>query len=133
MAQYRKILKTIFASASIVGTAVLVNNVINENRPLKASWTNNFEPSVKWEQNWDKREPSYLVKPKRHSSSQTLTSNVDENNNQLEQAKKTQDDSELNKHTAKARRHIFLIRHGQYESHAKEAHQMILTQLGNKV
>jgi serine/threonine-protein phosphatase PGAM5 len=132
MAQYRKVFKTIFASASIVGTAVLVKNLISENKPLQASWTNNYEPSVKWDQNWDKREPSYLTKPKRHSSSTTLSSNADQNNNQQtnDHSNKTHDDSELNKHTSKARRHLFLIRHGQYHTNAKESHQMILTQLG---
>jgi hypothetical protein len=133
MANYRKAFKTVFASVSVIGTAVILNNVINrESKPMLASWTNDYEPGVKWIDNWDKREPSYLIKPKRHSSSSTL--NVDQNNNNLvDQAKKAHDDSEINKHTAKARRHIFLIRHGQYHTEATEAHQMILTQLGIKI
>ena len=87
-----------------------------------------FEPTTKWDFNWDKREPSSLIKPKKHHSLSNVTEKPETKNGGL----KTQDDLELvKKHTSKATRHLFLIRHGQYEIKEKESEKKILTQLGN--
>ncbi|CAL1285073.1 unnamed protein product [Larinioides sclopetarius] len=85
----------------------------NEKKTVKMAWTNNYEPSVKWDNNWDKREYSNLVK--------------------------VSDENDLNKANVKkttimptARRHIFLIRHGQYDTTAKDDSDRRLTALGKK-
>lgn len=132
-AQYKKFF-TVFTSAGIVGTAVLVGNYLSNNQqPLKASWTTSYEPSVKWDHNWDRRDPASLAKPKHHHSMQSLhKKTTDENNNLPPTPVTTQDDSEIQKHSSKARRHLFLIRHGKYEIKAKERDQQVLTQLGRE-
>ena len=60
MRNYRQMLKTLVASASVATTAVLVGNYMtNSDRSenvLKAAWTNSYEPAshVKWDFNWDR-------------------------------------------------------------------------------
>lgn len=124
-----KYYKVIAATCVSVSAVYLIGNQKSEQK-LNASWTNNFEPSVKWNTNWDFRDPVSLTKPKsRQLSLQQLSENKENIN---ENAKKTQDDFEVNKNSSKASRHIFLVRHGQYEVKAKEADKMVLTQLGIK-
>lgn len=118
---YRYLIATAVASASTLGSAYYLKNEKN----LLASWTNNYEPSVKWNHNWDRRAPSSLIKPSRSAS--TLPKTEAQNNEA-----KTKDDSEINKNTSKATRHLFLIRHGQYEIKANEAEKRILTCLGRE-
>ena len=109
------------ASFSTVGSAYLIGK---KEKNLLASWTTNYEPSVKWDSNWDKRDPKSLINPKsRHAS--TLTDQTIVNGE-----RKSVDDFEINKHSSKATRHIFLIRHGQYEIKASHPDQRVLTQLG---
>lgn len=43
---------------------------------------------------------------------------------------KFQDDMDLGKKCTQARRHIFLIRHGQYQIGSREKDKQVLTQLG---
>jgi serine/threonine-protein phosphatase PGAM5 len=125
MSKYYKAITVTVASVTAV---YLVGNSSLKEKKLNASWTNNYEPSVKWNANWDRRDPASLMKPKhRHFSSQNSEANKE---NQPNDANKTVDDFEVNKHSSKATRHLFLIRHGQYEVKANEAHKMILTQLG---
>jgi isochorismate synthase EntC len=122
-----KYYKVLAATVASVSTVYLVSRTKEDK--LNASWTTNYEPSLKWNSNWDHRDPSSLTKPKsRHFSSLNQTQ-TNENN---ETVKKTVDDSEINKHSTKATRHLFLVRHGQYEVNAKEADKMVLTQLGLK-
>ena len=142
MRNYRKLFNTAVASASILGTAVLVGNFyLNSNREkiIKASWTNTYEPSVKWDNNWDRREHVSSIHPKylyrQQPQSQSLPQ-LDLNNNNKpaensDKPKKTTDDFDLNKHTSKATRHLFLIRHGQYEIREKDSSKHVLTPLGN--
>ncbi|XP_065579827.1 serine/threonine-protein phosphatase PGAM5, mitochondrial-like isoform X3 [Artemia franciscana] len=52
-------------------------------------------PSVKWDFNWDRRDPKFLVKPKKNETDDDLA-------NRIMEVK------------PKASRHLFLIRHGQY-------------------
>ena len=131
MNKYYKVITVTVASASAV---YLVASTGLKEKKLNASWTTNFEPSVKWNANWDHRDPASLMKPKsRHFSSQSNNSEANKENQPNNVLNKSVDDSEINKHSSKATRHLFLIRHGQYEVKAKEAHQMILTQLGKRI
>ena len=124
-----KYYKITAASVASVSTVLIVKNYKKED-PLKASWTTNFEPSVKWNHNWDLRDPSSLIKPKsRHFSVQNLNESNKEN---LNGEKKATDDFELNKHSSKASRHLFLVRHGQYEINAKDGSSQVLTPLGHE-
>lgn len=86
----------------------------NEKRNVHASWTTNYTPSCKWDSNWDRREPASLVKPAKGGT--------DDNryNNEIEQMK------------PKAVRHIFLIRHGQYNMSGKTDKERTLTKLGQE-
>ncbi|XP_071447905.1 serine/threonine-protein phosphatase PGAM5, mitochondrial isoform X3 [Hetaerina americana] len=79
---------------------------------VHASWTTNYNPSVKWDFNWDKREPRSLIKP----------NEKDENkyNEQIEKAQPT------------AVRNLFLIRHGQYNLCGGNDQEKCLTELGRK-
>ncbi|EFN85287.1 serine/threonine-protein phosphatase Pgam5, mitochondrial isoform X1 [Harpegnathos saltator] len=80
------------------------------------SWTTNFTPSVKWDHNWDRRDPKSLVKPMK------INDENDENKyNEKFEAKR-----------AKAVRHILLIRHGQYHTDGKTDIERMLTDLGKK-
>lgn len=80
------------------------------------SWTTNYTPSVKWDHNWDRRDPKSLVKPIQ------INSENDENKyNEKYETKK-----------AKAVRHILLIRHGQYHMDGKTDAEKVLTELGRK-
>ncbi|GFU41484.1 hypothetical protein NPIL_690381 [Nephila pilipes] len=86
-----------------------------EKKTVKMAWTNNFEPSVKWDHNWDKHDYSTLVKP-----------GADEKDSSL------QNDEPKIKKVSTARRHILLIRHGEYQTSAKNDLDRHLTPLGKK-
>ncbi|CAH2093678.1 unnamed protein product [Euphydryas editha] len=83
---------------------------------VQNSWTTNYTPSVKWEKNWDHREPESIVKPPRGGKPE------DENkyNEQIEKAK------------GKSVRHLFLIRHGQYNLEGATDKERVLTELGRQ-
>uniref|UniRef100_A0A8C5P9K7 Serine/threonine-protein phosphatase PGAM5, mitochondrial n=1 Tax=Leptobrachium leishanense TaxID=445787 RepID=A0A8C5P9K7_9ANUR len=69
-------------------------------------------PTGSWNSNWDCREPASLIDPSKQKDL-----------NEWE--------SLLQKHTAKADRHIFLIRHGQYNK-ADHDHDRTLTEKGRE-
>lgn len=132
MRQYRSLITKVTASISIIGSGILINHLVNKEE-LKASWTNTYEPSVKWDFNWDRRDAISSVKRHRHHSSSQHQNNDNQNKaNNNENQNKPVDDFELNKQTSKATRHLFLIRHGQYEIKAPLSEQMILTALGRE-
>ncbi|XP_077256201.1 serine/threonine-protein phosphatase Pgam5, mitochondrial-like [Temnothorax americanus] len=80
------------------------------------SWTTNHTPSVKWDHNWDRRDPKSLVMPMK------INNENDENKyNEKFETKK-----------AKAVRHILMIRHGQYHTEGKTDAERALTELGRK-
>ncbi|XP_032665535.1 serine/threonine-protein phosphatase PGAM5, mitochondrial isoform X2 [Odontomachus brunneus] len=88
----------------------------NDSLRVHNSWTTNFTPSVKWDHNWDRRDPKSLVKPMK------INDENDENKyNEKFEAKK-----------AKVVRHILLIRHGQYHTDGKTDIDRMLTDLGRK-
>ena len=71
-----------------------------------------------------------MIKRSKHHSASTkeLNQQSEQDANKQEKAK---DDSEINKHTTKASRHLFLIRHGQYNMATTNPDEMKLTELGN--
>ncbi|XP_026495749.1 serine/threonine-protein phosphatase Pgam5, mitochondrial isoform X1 [Vanessa tameamea] len=83
---------------------------------VQNSWTTNFTPSVKWEKNWDHREPESIVKP--------VQSNKPEDENRYNE--------QIEKSKSKAVRHLFLIRHGQYNIDGATDKERILTELGRQ-
>ncbi|XP_078679798.1 serine/threonine-protein phosphatase PGAM5, mitochondrial-like isoform X1 [Branchiostoma floridae x Branchiostoma belcheri] len=83
---------------------------------LRASWTTNFKPSVEWDWNWDRREPSSLVKPPKTEDEK----DSNEYNVKLEGVK------------SKANRHLIFIRHGQYDMSPKSDEGRKLTGLGKE-
>jgi hypothetical protein len=98
MSRYYKVITATCVSVSAI---YLIGTHKNEQK-LNASWTNNFEPSVKWNSNWDYRDPVSLTKPKsRPLSLQQLSENKENIN---ENAKNTLDDFEVNKNSSKASR-----------------------------
>lgn len=102
---------------AVSGTILYYYNVhVKESLEVHTSWTTNYEPSVKWDHNWDRRDPKSLVKPI------PINNESDQNQyNEKYEAKK-----------AKVVRHIFLIRHGQYHTNGKTDADRVLTELGKK-
>ncbi|KAL3857177.1 hypothetical protein ACJMK2_011870 [Sinanodonta woodiana] len=102
----------------IAGAVAFLGYIIYEKKQkgiVYASWTTNFEPSVKWDNNWDRRDPEFLVKPLNESA-------TDDEKEEREKNKA--------KVTPTSTRHILMIRHGQYYDNAKEDEARILTLLG---
>ena len=59
------------ASLAVMGSGALFAHLVKRDE-LKAAWTNSYEPSVKWDHNWDRRDHTSSVRLKhhhRHSSS----------------------------------------------------------------
>ncbi|XP_078410638.1 serine/threonine-protein phosphatase PGAM5, mitochondrial isoform X2 [Cetorhinus maximus] len=71
--------------------------------------------AASWDANWDKREPISLIKPNKKNKEDS-----DDLSTQLENYK------------VKATRHIFLIRHSQYNLSASTDKERILTSLGRE-
>ncbi|GFR95231.1 serine/threonine-protein phosphatase Pgam5, mitochondrial [Elysia marginata] len=103
-------------AGAVVVVGVLVYKGWNStgSNVLHASWTTNYEPSVKWNSNWDRREPKSLVRPVKGASD----ADVLEHQNKV--------DSQ----TPKTSRHLILIRHGQYFDNANVDKERFLTSLG---
>ncbi|XP_046738393.1 serine/threonine-protein phosphatase PGAM5, mitochondrial-like isoform X2 [Diprion similis] len=117
MSGFTKFQKYAISGLGVVGgAALLYYNVYGggESMHVHASWTTNHTPSVLWEHNWDRREPKSLVKPVK------LNTESDENryNEELAGQKVT------------ATRHLFLIRHGQYNTNGRTDFERTLTNLG---
>ncbi|KAI1293563.1 Serine/threonine-protein phosphatase PGAM5, mitochondrial [Halotydeus destructor] len=75
---------------------------------------------VKWDFNWDKREPDALIKPLKGRFSQKSDEDNNKYNEKLEKAK------------AIATRHLILVRHGQYNLNGKTDEERFLTELGRE-
>ncbi|RUS85620.1 hypothetical protein EGW08_006632 [Elysia chlorotica] len=110
-----------FAKKSLKAGAVVVVGVLvykglsrNSNNTLHASWTTNYEPTVKWNSNWDRREPTSLVKPLKGGSD----------------ADRVSYQQKIESQTPKTSRHLILIRHGQYFDNATADKERFLTTLG---
>ncbi|XP_025088862.1 serine/threonine-protein phosphatase PGAM5, mitochondrial-like isoform X2 [Pomacea canaliculata] len=98
-------------TVAVIGLAVYVK--LKDKGPAFAEWTE-AEPHVKWDSNWDRRDPSSLVK-KPQIKEQSLAYTED-----------------LKEKTAKATRHLILVRHGQYVDSATSDEGRILTALGRQ-
>ncbi|KAM7311261.1 serine/threonine-protein phosphatase Pgam5, mitochondrial isoform X1 [Ixodes scapularis] len=107
------------AFAGIIGggiaTFVVYANDVRKNK-AHASWTTNASPSTKWDKNWDRRDPESCVKPAKNDSP--------EQQNRYNEA--------LQQHKPTAIRHLYLIRHGQYNLKGDSDRDLILTELGRK-
>ncbi|XP_050552829.1 serine/threonine-protein phosphatase Pgam5, mitochondrial isoform X1 [Spodoptera frugiperda] len=118
MASLSRIQKLALISLGAVGGGLAYYRINSDPKEKKFnafnSWTTNFTPSVQWDKNWDHREPESLVKPIKHGRE------ADDNayNEKLEKAKST------------AVRHLFLIRHGQYNVDGAKDTDRTLTDLG---
>lgn len=53
MRKYYRLFSAVGVSFTAIGCGYFVNEFI-KNDTLKASWTNSYEPSVKWDFNWDR-------------------------------------------------------------------------------
>nr|XP_049699451.1 serine/threonine-protein phosphatase Pgam5, mitochondrial isoform X4 [Helicoverpa armigera] len=121
MATWSRFQKVALLSLGAVGGGLAyyrINNDTDERRSIAHNaWTTNFTPSVQWDRNWDHREPECLVKPIKRSVGDRPE---DDNkyNEKLEKAK------------SRAVRHLFLIRHGQYNIDGAKDTDRTLTDLG---
>ncbi|EZA54202.1 hypothetical protein DMN91_001386 [Ooceraea biroi] len=100
------------------GAILYYYNTYSDNDVLRVynSWTTNYTPSVKWDHNWDRRDPKSLVKP------MEIRDENDQNKyNEKFEAKR-----------ARAVRHLLLVRHGQYHTDRKTDAEKVLTELGRK-
>jgi serine/threonine-protein phosphatase PGAM5 len=145
MRNFRLIFNASMASIALVG--VTTYKLHDTHNKVNAAWTTSYEPTTKWDFNWDKRDPKYLLKPKSktHSDFQKekeQQTNTIQSNEVLTTTKTSTSTSvgcqsefhepELNRKISKARRHLILVRHGQYETHQRESDKKILTLLGQE-
>ncbi|XP_022337675.1 serine/threonine-protein phosphatase PGAM5, mitochondrial-like isoform X2 [Crassostrea virginica] len=118
MVQYKRMLMLTKGICAAVTTGTLGYALYTyEGKVVHASWTTNFEPSVKWNHNWDRRDPESLVKPIKGDPTEKESK---DRANKLDKQKST------------ATRHLLLIRHGQYNLEGKEDSDRYLTKLGRK-
>jgi hypothetical protein len=75
---------------------------------------------VKWDDNWDHRQPEFLLKPLKGKFGEPRDTSDNEFNERMEKAK------------AKASRHLILVRHGQYNLDGKTDQDRYLTDLGRE-
>lgn len=108
---FTKFQKLVLAGLGTCGGALALYYSFNE-KQVYASWTTNHAPSVQWDSNWDRRDPSSLVHP-----------NKSEDNKYNEALEKVK---------SKAVRHLLLIRHGQYNLSGRTDEDRKLTELGRK-
>ncbi|KAG8035442.1 hypothetical protein G9C98_006888 [Cotesia typhae] len=117
-----------FAAVLGVGTvsgaaAIYYNGYISPKEKYESTYNNSpkfpgvgeLTPSVKWDSNWDRRDPKSLIKP---NKLETIFSDENKYN------------AEIEAHKPRAARHLLLIRHGQYNLNGSTDTQRILTELG---
>ncbi|KAL4223547.1 hypothetical protein ACF0H5_017018 [Mactra antiquata] len=110
--QYKRVFG--YTAAGVVAVVGIL--VYKKQNVVYSSWTTGYDPSVKWDYNWDRREPSSLVKPLKESA-------TDE--------EKLKHEEDLKK-VPTASRHLILIRHGQYHDKEKLDIDRKLTVLGRE-
>ncbi|KAK7477428.1 hypothetical protein BaRGS_00031330 [Batillaria attramentaria] len=105
----------ITTSATVVVGLVLYERLRNERKVYADA---NFEQGsgdrIRWDYNWDRREPHSIVRPRKDGVSEE------------------EYQQELKNRTPKATRHLILIRHGQYVDTEKRDENRILTALGRE-
>jgi len=122
-----KLFGSVVAGGTLTGVAATLNpdSVMNlktrflvEAREASSTVNDvNMSHGTKWDQNWDMREPSSLLKPLKKNATPEET---EEYNKAVEKMK------------PKATRFIVMVRHGQYNLEGKEDSQRYLTELGRK-
>lgn len=91
--------------------------------PFPLSYKGNVLPlhhGIKWDENWDYRQPEFLLKPLKGKFGSPSTDSDNDFNEKLEKAKAT------------ASRHLILVRHGQYNLDGKTDQDRYLTDLGRE-
>ena len=53
MKKYARLFSAVGASFTAIGCGYFLNDFINKEK-LTASWTNSYEPTVRWDHNWDR-------------------------------------------------------------------------------
>ncbi|XP_008548399.1 serine/threonine-protein phosphatase PGAM5, mitochondrial [Microplitis demolitor] len=112
----------ILGVGTLSGAGILYYNIYStdkfENPGVSKLKKNNrvteYSPSVKWDSNWDHRDPKSLIKPRK------LESITDDN----------EYNAEIEAHTPRTTRHLLLIRHGQYNLNGSTDAERTLTELG---
>ncbi|XP_045173415.2 serine/threonine-protein phosphatase PGAM5, mitochondrial-like isoform X2 [Mercenaria mercenaria] len=105
-----------FTAAGVVAIVGIIVYERSRNNPVFSSWTTSHNPSVKWDYNWDRREPESTIKPPKVSATDD---------------EKLQYKEKLAK-VPTATRHIILIRHGQYFDNENLDINRKLTDLGRE-
>lgn len=77
----------------------------------------------KWDVNWDKREPEFLIRPLKGQFGKEVPENKENESSYNEKLEKVR---------AKATRHLILVRHGQYNLTGKSDSEKFLTELGRE-
>ncbi|XP_059139054.1 serine/threonine-protein phosphatase PGAM5, mitochondrial-like isoform X2 [Physella acuta] len=106
--------KSFKAGAAVVVGVVVYKHWSSDHNALHASWTTSYEPTVKWDPNWDRRDPASLIPPPKRKCEEE----VEEYNKLVANC------------TPTASRHILLIRHGQYFDTAHVDKERFLTSIG---
>ncbi|XP_052738932.1 serine/threonine-protein phosphatase Pgam5, mitochondrial isoform X2 [Bicyclus anynana] len=117
MATFSRLQKISILSLGAIGGSLAYYHNLGKSEHkyiVRNSWTTNYTPSVKWDKNWDHREPERIMKPPK-------SDNPEDDNRYNEQIKKSK---------SKAVRHLFLIRHGQCSLDSVTDNERILTELG---
>ncbi|GFQ82417.1 hypothetical protein TNCT_574661 [Trichonephila clavata] len=92
----------------------LFNYFQTEKKTVKMACTTSFQPSVKWNYNWDKRDYSTIMKPGNNKDGLP------------------QNDEPKIKSGPTARRQILLVRHGEFDTSAEKDVDRHLTPLGRE-
>jgi len=113
----RVVIRSLVAVGSTVG--IVVYGIKNELYTVRASKAQSYsfhQPSVQWDNNWDKREPELLLKTIEKNNNHEKINNHEKSNHVLKPEEKSENGEETGKKESKPKvtRHIFLIRHGQY-------------------
>ncbi|KAF5307421.1 hypothetical protein FQR65_LT06935 [Abscondita terminalis] len=115
MATFSNLYKFTLGAGAFGGTWYLYK-ALDVNKEAYNSWTTNYSPSVKWDDNWDHRSPTNLIHPR------VIRNAESESDNKINE--------KLEKVVSKASRHLILIRHGQYNMKGETDLDRYLTPLG---
>ncbi|GAB1604634.1 serine/threonine-protein phosphatase PGAM5, mitochondrial-like [Argonauta hians] len=111
----------VFGVVTTAATAAVVYGA-NPNQPdmwnnmknVYASWSLQYTPTISWNYNWDKRDPASLTRPPKDKTDPQKY------------------EEELKKNHPSAVRHLFLVRHGQYDTRPDDDQSNVLTELGKE-
>ncbi|CAI9557213.1 unnamed protein product [Staurois parvus] len=105
--------RAVLAGGAALFAAAVLKHSGGDSSVAAVQWPPAFTRS--WDPNWDRREPMSLI-----------------NLNDLKGNKEDDLKSQLKKYNAKVRRHIFLVRHGQYNVAGETDSERVLTPLGRE-